>query len=68
MNPLRSQGMSQNKVLRPHISLTCNLTKPTDDTPSLLTISEVETIFHEFGHCLHGLLSNVKYKREFNRR
>ena len=63
MNPLRSQGMNQNKVLRPHISLTCNLTKPTDNTPSLLTISEVETIFHEFGHCLHGLLSNVKYKR-----
>ena len=63
MNPLRSQGMNQNKVLRPHISLTCNLTKPTNDTPSLLTISEVETIFHEFGHCLHGLLSNVKYKR-----
>lgn len=63
MNPLRSQGMYENKVLRPHISLTCNLTKPTDDTPSLLTISEVETIFHEFGHCLHGLLSNVKYKR-----
>ena len=63
MNPLRSQGMNKNEVLRPHISLTCNLTKPTDDTPSLLTISEVQTIFHEFGHCLHGLLSNVKYKR-----
>ena len=63
MNPLRSQGMYKNEILRPHISLTCNLSKPTDSTPSLLTISEVKTIFHEFGHCLHGLLSNTKYQQ-----
>ena len=64
MNSLRSQGMEgDNIVYRPHISLTCNLTKPTEDTPSLLTYREVETVFHEFGHCLHGLLSNRKYKK-----
>ena len=64
MNPLRSQGMVvRNEICRPHISLTCNLTKPTEEKPSLLTYREVETIFHEFGHCLHGLLSDRKYKR-----
>ena len=64
MNALRSQGMMiNNEVCRPHISLTCNLTKPTEDQPSLLTYREVQTIFHEFGHCLHGLLSDRKYKR-----
>ena len=64
MNALRSQGMMiNNEVCRPHISLTCNLTKPTEDKPSLLTYREVQTIFHEFGHCLHGLLSDRKYKK-----
>ena len=59
MNPLREQGLEGNRVERPHISLTCNLTKPTNDSPSLLTYNEVVTIFHEFGHCLHGLLSDL---------
>ena len=62
MNPLREQGLEGNRIERPHISLTCNLTKPTNDSPSLLTYNEVVTIFHEFGHCLHGLLANRKYK------
>ena len=61
MNELRSQGMQDGEVLRPHVTFNCNLTKPTDSTPSLLTFSEVTTIFHEFGHCLHGLLSNRTY-------
>ena len=61
MNELRSQGMEDGEVLRPHVTFNCNLTKPTDSTPSLLTFAEVTTIFHEFGHCLHGLLSNRKY-------
>tara|TARA_S200000501_G_C20871048_1_gene764225 strand:+ start:3576 stop:5612 length:2037 start_codon:yes stop_codon:yes gene_type:complete len=62
MNELRSQGYSRGKVERPHVTMTCNLTKPSEDTPSLLTLREVETIFHEFGHCLHGLLSDCKYQ------
>ncbi len=61
MNELRSQGMEDGEVLRPHVTFNCNLTKPTENTPSLLTFSEVTTIFHEFGHCLHGLLSDRKY-------
>ena len=62
MNPLKEQGLENNKIVRPHISLTCNLTKPTNEKPSLLTFNEVVTIFHEFGHCLHGLLADRKYK------
>ena len=62
MNELRSQGLEGDQVQSPHVSLTCNLTKPTDSSPSLLTFNEVTTIFHEFGHCLHGLLSKRKYK------
>ena len=61
MNELRSQGMQGGEVKRPHVTFSCNLTKPTENTPSLLTFAEVTTIFHEFGHCLHGLLSNRKY-------
>ena len=61
MNELRSQGMQGGEVKRPHVTFNCNLTKPTDTAPSLLTFAEVTTIFHEFGHCLHGLLSNRKY-------
>ena len=62
MNELRSYGVSNGELKAPHICLTCNLTKPTKDKPSLLSVSEVTTIFHEFGHCLHGMLSKVKYK------
>jgi Zn-dependent oligopeptidase len=47
---------------RPHVSIVCNFTRSTKDTPSLLTLDEVLTLFHEFGHALHGLLSNVKYR------
>ena len=46
---------------RPHISIVCNFTRPTDTTPSLLTFSELTTLFHEFGHALHGMLSKVTY-------
>jgi len=47
---------------RPHISNVCNFTKPTATKPSLLTFNEVTTLFHEFGHGLHGMLANTKYK------
>lgn len=47
---------------RPHISIVCNFTKPTQTTPSLLTFNEVTTLFHEFGHALHGMLANTTYK------
>jgi peptidyl-dipeptidase Dcp len=46
---------------RPHISLVMNFTRPTADKPALLTFDEVETFMHEFGHALHGILSNVTY-------
>ena len=47
---------------RPHISIVTNFTKPTDVNPSLLTLSEVETFLHEFGHALHGIFSNVRFQ------
>ena len=46
---------------RPHISNVCNFTKPTKSKPSLLTFNEVTTLFHEFGHGLHGMLANTTY-------
>ena len=46
---------------RPHISIVCNFTKPTTSKPSLLTFNEVTTLFHEFGHALHGILANTHY-------
>ena len=48
--------------IRPHVSLTANFTPPTKDKPSLLSLDEVETFLHEFGHCLHGIFSNVRYR------
>lgn len=47
---------------RPHVSIVCNFTKPTASKPSLLTFNEVTTLFHEFGHALHGILANTTYK------
>jgi len=49
---------------RPHVSIVMNLTKPTEDKPSLLTLSEVETFLHEFGHALHSIFSKVRYKAQ----
>ena len=51
----------QKKGQRPHISMVCNFSKPTVSTPSLLTFQEVTTLFHEFGHALHGMLANTTY-------
>lgn len=47
---------------RPHVSITMNLTKPTEERPSLLTLGEVETFLHEFGHALHSIFSKVSYQ------
>ena len=52
---------SQSKNQRPHISIVCNFSKPTATLPSLLTFQEVTTLFHEFGHALHGILADTAY-------
>ena len=62
MSPLKSQGLREGRVQRPHVMNVCNFTKPTADKPSLLTLNEVETLFHEFGHALHGLLTECRYR------
>ncbi|MDQ7959920.1 MAG: M3 family metallopeptidase [Flavobacterium lindanitolerans] len=62
MTSYRSQKTVDGQRKAPVISIVCNFTKPTGDTPALLTFDEVTTFFHEFGHALHGLLSNVTYK------
>lgn len=62
MTSYREQGLWGTEIKRPHVSIVCNFTKPTPTTPSLLTYDEVTTLFHEFGHALHGLLSQCKYK------
>ncbi len=48
--------------VRPHVSVVMNLTKPTEDKPALLTLGEVETFLHEFGHSLHGMFANTRFE------
>ncbi|MGG5902866.1 M3 family metallopeptidase [Sphingobacterium daejeonense] len=62
MTSYRSQSRENGKRVAPVISIVCNFTKPVGDNPALLTFDEASTLFHEFGHALHGLFSNVKYK------
>ena len=62
MTSYRDQGIFMGQLRRPHISIVCNFTKPTASKPSLLTYDEVTTLFHEFGHALHGLLSQCHYR------
>lgn len=61
MTSFKSQYIKNGENHRPHISVVCNFTKPTTDTPSLLSFQEVTTLFHEFGHALHGILANTQY-------
>ena len=61
MTSFKSQKIENGENIRPHISVVCNFTKPTAETPSLLTFQEVTTLFHEFGHALHGILANTQY-------
>ena len=48
--------------VRPHVSVVMNLTKPTEEKPALLTLGEVETFLHEFGHSLHGMFANTRFE------
>ena len=57
----RDQGIQDGEMKSPLVAIVCNFTKPTKDTPSLLTFGEVTTLFHEMGHAIHALLSNVTY-------
>lgn len=59
---LRDQGLYKGIVRRPHAAIVCNFTKPTPTKPSLLTYDEVGTLFHEFGHALHMMLSKCRYR------
>ena len=61
MTSYRPQYVKNGENERPHISIVCNFTKPTKTKPSLLTFNEVTTLFHEFGHALHGMLANTTY-------
>ena len=61
MTSYKSQFRKDGAVERPHVSIVCNFTKPTESKPSLLTFNEVTTLFHEFGHALHGMLANTTY-------
>ena len=61
MSSFKSQCKKNGVDERPQVSVTCNFTKPTATKPSLLTFGEVTTLFHEFGHALHGMLSETTY-------
>lgn len=62
MTSYRGQSVENGEDHRPHISIVCNFTKPTKTKPSLLTFNEVTTLFHEFGHALHGMLAKGTYE------
>ena len=61
MTSYKPQQIKDSVNERPHVSIVCNFTKPTASKPSLLTFNEVTTLFHEFGHALHGMLANTTY-------
>jgi peptidyl-dipeptidase Dcp len=61
MTSFKSQWKKDGENVRPHISNVCNFTPSTTSKPSLLTFNEVTTLFHEFGHGLHGMLANTNY-------
>lgn len=62
MTSFRGQKIVAGENQRPHIAIVCNFTKPTATKPSLLGFDEVTTLFHEFGHALHGMLANTQYE------
>lgn len=62
MTSYKGQYKQDDQNHRPHISIVCNFSRPVDNTPSLLTFTEVTTLFHEFGHALHGILADTVYE------
>jgi len=62
MTSFRGQKIENGNNVRPHVAIVCNFTKPTPTKPSLLGFDEVTTLFHEFGHALHGMLANTQYE------
>ncbi len=62
MNDVQGQKIVNGVNIRPHIVNVCNFSKPTETKPSLLNFNEVVTLFHEFGHALHGMLANGQYE------
>lgn len=61
MTSYQNQYIEDSENKRPHISIVCNFTPASEQLPSLLTFNEVTTLFHEFGHALHGILANTTY-------
>lgn len=62
MTSYRGQSKVNGINLRPHVSIVCNFSRPTEQEPSLLTFNEVTTLFHEFGHALHGIMADTVYE------
>lgn len=62
MTSYRGQSKFEGQNIRPHISIVCNFSRPYEDIPSLLTFNEVTTLFHEFGHALHGIMADTVYE------
>ncbi|REG81895.1 M3 family metallopeptidase [Algoriphagus antarcticus] len=62
MTSYKGQSVKEDEDIRPHVSIVCNFTKPTKSKPSLLTFNEVTTLFHEFGHALHGMMAKGTYE------
>ncbi len=61
MSSFRKQSVRDGEFIHPVITINCNFSRPAGDAPSLLTFDEYTTFFHEFGHALHGLMSDCKY-------
>lgn len=62
MTSFKGQFKTLSDNIRPHISIVCNFSRPNGEIPSLLTFTEVTTLFHEFGHALHGILANTTFE------
>ncbi len=62
MTSYQDQCIVNNENIRPHVSVVCNFSRPTDSTPALLTFNEVTTLFHEMGHALHGISANTEFQ------